>query len=101
MTTTTRTRRGAATAAALATTIAVIAAGPTAAAHPGEFDSGTCAESLTRVWSWPGSLSEPDGQVRFSDAYESYVLRQPPCTSPEAPSPDRHDDDRVGHGDPL
>jgi hypothetical protein len=39
--------------------------------------------------------------VIFSDAYESYVLRQPPCAQPELPSPSVHDDARVGHGDPL
>ena len=86
--------------ASVATAVALSCVVPSvASAHPGEFDSETCAQSLTRVWSWPGTL-EADGLPIFSDAYESYVLRQPPCTLPEQPSPSRRDDSRVGHVDP-
>jgi len=84
----------------VATATGLAWAGSTASAHPGVFDSETCAESLTRVWSWPGPLSA-DGPPVFSDAYESYLLRQPPCALPDRPSPSRSDDSRVGHGLPL
>jgi len=71
----------------------------TASAHPGVFDSETCAASLTRVWSFPGRISdEPRDHVIFSDAYESYVLRQPPCNGePTGSVTPRYDEDQVGH----
>ena len=71
----------------------------TASAHPGVFDSETCAASLTRVWSWPGRISdEPRDRVLFSDAYESYLLRQPPCNGePTGSVTPRYDEDRIGH----
>ena len=91
--------------------------GPGAAtAHPGVFDSETCAASLTRTWFWPGRISdEPGAPVLHSDAYESYLLRQPPCdgtqAAPRPPGPvpapadqppvSSWDTDRAGHGDPL
>jgi len=75
-------------------------AGSTAAsAHPGVYDSETCGASLTRVWSWPGRVSdEPRDHVIFSDAYESYLLRQPPCNGEPTGSPTpSYDRDRIGH----
>jgi hypothetical protein len=71
----------------------------TASAHPGVFDSATCAESLTRVWSHPGRISDqPRDHVIFSDAYESYLLRQPPCNGePTASVTPSYDEDRIGH----
>jgi hypothetical protein len=75
-------------------------AGPTvASAHPGVYDSETCAQSLTRVWFWPGPISD-DGAPVFSDAYESYLLRQRPCDAPPIPVPDPADA-RVGHMFPV
>jgi hypothetical protein len=71
----------------------------TASAHPGTFDSETCAESLTRVWSWPGRIpDEPHDYVIFSDAYESYLLRQPPCNGePTGTVTPSYDEDQIGH----
>jgi hypothetical protein len=72
-----------------------------ASAHPGVYDSETCAQSLTRVWYWPGSIENEDGrQVLFSDAYETHVFQQPPCDAPPDTTP-RFDPDRIGHEFPL
>jgi hypothetical protein len=97
-----RTRRTGVVLATLATVTGVAWATPsTAGAHPGVFDSETCAASLTRVWHFPCSLSdEPDAPQVFSDGYESYVLRQPPCDGTR-PVPASYVPDPVGHGDPL
>ncbi|TFV91550.1 hypothetical protein E4P40_05850 [Blastococcus sp. CT_GayMR20] len=86
---------------ATATALA-LAGSATASAHPGVFDSETCAESLTRVWSWPGSISEePGGHLIFSDAYESYLLRQPPCNGePTGAVTPRYNEDHIGHQHP-
>jgi len=101
--------------ATAATGLAWAGAG-SATAHPGVFDSESCAASLTRVWFWPGRISdEPGAPVLHSDAYESYLLRQPPCdgtrAAPRPPGPvpapttlppvSSWDPDRAGHGDPL
>jgi hypothetical protein len=68
-----------------------------AAAHPGVFDSETCAASLTRVWYWPGEIEVGHGRhVFFSDAYESHLLRQRPCDAPPDTTP-RSDPGRIGH----
>ncbi|WP_324274306.1 hypothetical protein [Blastococcus brunescens] len=99
-TTRSHTRRVTTVVVAVATATGVAWAGPSAAGgHPGVFDSETCAASLTRVWFHPGRLGD-DGPLLFSDAYESYVLRQPPCDATR-PAPSIHDRDRMGHGDPL
>ena len=93
-------RRSTAVAVGLATATALAWAGPTAAsAHPGVYDSETCQQSLTRVWFWPGPISD-DGAPVFSDAYESYLLRQRSCDAPPIPVPDRADS-RVGHAFPV
>jgi hypothetical protein len=100
-TTSIRTRRTVTLLVTVGTAVALAWGVPTSAsAHPGEFDSETCEQSLTRVWHWPGTLGT-GGPVIFSDAYESYVLRQPPCTYPGFAAPSSRDDSRVGHGDPL
>lgn len=74
------TRRTAALTAAFAATACVTAAvliglGPAAADSP--LDVERCADVLEEVTQWPGTLG--DGSTRFSDPYESYVLRQPAC----------------------
>ena len=87
----------------VATTTGLVWAGSTtASAHPGVFDSETCAASLTRVFSWPGRISdEPRDHVIFSDAYESYLLRQPPCNGqPTGTVTPRYDEDGIGHQPP-
>ena len=72
-----------------------------ASAHRGVYDSGTCAESLTRVWDWPGEMQTDSGRiVFFSDSYEGYILRQPPCDVRHMPTP-RWDPSQVGHQDPA
>ena len=84
-----------------ATTGVALAGAPGAAAHPGGYDSETCAASLTRVWYWPGPTETADGDRHvFSDAYELYLLRQPPCDAPPTTTP-RFDPDRIGHELPL
>jgi hypothetical protein len=93
-------QRTAVLAVSVATATGLAWAGSAAAsAHPGVFDSETCAESLTRVWTWPGGISdEPRDHVIFSDAYESYLLRQPPCNGePTATTTPSYDEDGVGH----
>jgi hypothetical protein len=94
-------RRATTVALGSATAVALAWAVPsTASAHPGVYDSETCAQSLTRVWVWPGPISD-DGPPVFSDGYESYLLRQRPCDAPPpVPVPDR-DDSRVGHAFPA
>jgi hypothetical protein len=63
-----------ATATALACTGAT-----TAAADPPWEDFDACANTLARVSVWPGTLG--DGSIHFSDAYDSYLSRQPACSS--------------------
>lgn len=93
-------RRIAATTLGLVTASGLAWAGPSlASAHPGVWDSETCQQSLTRVWFWPGPVSD-DGPPAFSDAYESYVLRQRPCDAPPIQIPPC-DDSQVGHGHPI
>ena len=94
----TRTHRAAVVAGVLAAATGLSLAGSSvAAAHRGAYDSATCEESLTRVWDWPGDFETGSGRiVLFSDAYESHVLRQPPCAAPPDTLP-RHDPGRVGH----
>jgi hypothetical protein len=93
-----RTRRTVTAVAVLAVTAGLSVAGSSAAqAHRGVYDSGTCEESLTRVWDWPGEMETESGRiVLFSDAYEGYVLRQRPCDAPPDTTP-RKDEDKVGH----
>jgi hypothetical protein len=70
---------------AVLTATAVIATGlagalPAGAAAPaGVADPSACAVLLTRVLTWPGGVAPAPGAHRVSDAYESHLLRQPPC----------------------
>src|SRR5215218_7997634 len=74
-----------------------VAGSSTASAHRGVYDSDTCQESITRIWDWPGEMETESGRIVFhSDAYESYILRQPPCSTTHIPTP-RWDPSRVGH----
>jgi len=98
MSATRTTRRLVPTLAVLSVTVGLTVVGSsTASAHRGVYDSDTCQESLTRVWDWPGEIETESGRiVLFSDAYESYILRQPPCSSTHMPTP-RWDPNQVGH----
>jgi hypothetical protein len=63
--------------------VATVVLGPSAAlADPPALDdrTPTCAELLGGVDDWPGT--GPDGEQLFSDAYERYLLSQPPCATP-------------------
>jgi hypothetical protein len=67
---------------AVLTATAVIATGlagalPAGAAGPA--DPGACAALLSQVLTWPGGVAPSPGGHRVSDAYESHLLRQPPC----------------------
>ena len=71
-------RRTAAFAAASAVAATVFfGMGGSAAADPPAMDFDPCSNSLDQVTQWPGTLG--DGSTHFSDAYESYLLRQPAC----------------------
>ena len=98
MSATRTTRRTVPTLAVLSVTIGLTVVGSsTASAHRGVYDSGTCQESLTRVWDWPGEIETESGRIAlFSDAYESYILRRPPCSTTHMPTP-RWDPSQVGH----
>jgi hypothetical protein len=88
-------RRTAAIGLGLAMTAGLVLSTPAvASAHPGVYDSETCAQSLTRVWSWPGERG--DGSLIFSDAYELHLLHERPCDAPPVPVPPRADSE-VGH----
>lgn len=72
------TRRAAALAAAAGITATVLLGlGGPAVADPPAAGFDPCSNSLTKVTQWPGTLG--DGSIRFSDGYESYLLRQPAC----------------------
>ena len=98
MSATRTTRRTVPTLAVLSVTVALTVVGSsTASAHRGVYDSNTCQESLTRIWDWPGEIETDSGRiVLFSDAYESHILRQPPCSTTHMPTP-RWDPSQVGH----
>jgi hypothetical protein len=92
-------RRTAAIGLGLVTTAGLVLSSPAvASAHPGVYDSETCAQSLTRVWYWPGERG--DGSLIFSDAYELHLLHERPCDAPPVQIPLR-DDSRVGHAFPV
>jgi hypothetical protein len=98
----TRSHRTVTAVAVLVVTTGIAVTGSSvASAHRGVYDSGTCGESLTRIWDWPGEMETDSGRiVFFSDAYESYILRQPPCDVTRMPTP-RWDPGQVGHQDPV
>jgi hypothetical protein len=62
---------------ALATSTALMWGGTAAAADPPALND-PCAQLLARAAEWPGDYS--DGSRHVSDAYLSYLLRQPVCT---------------------
>ena len=53
------------------------------------------------MWDWPGEIVDESRRrhVFVSDAYESYILRQPPCDVRHMPTP-RWDPGQVGHQHP-
>ena len=52
-----------------------------ASAEPRPRDTA-CSVLLQRAVAWPGSVSTPQGEVRYvSDAFHSYLLRQPECAA--------------------
>lgn len=76
-----RTTRHAAVATAALSATVLLGLGSTATAdpRPPATDVDPCSSTLARVAQWPGTLG--DGSLRFSDAYELYLLRQPSCTA--------------------
>jgi hypothetical protein len=75
-------QRTAVLAAAVALATGLAAAGPAGAAAPAAVsDPAACAALLTQVLTWPGGVRVPGTPQRFSDAYESHLLRQPPCAA--------------------
>jgi hypothetical protein len=51
-----------------------------ASAAPVSSDPTGCSATLARAAAWPGSFSDRTGTHRISsDAYYSYLLRQPSC----------------------
>src|SRR4051794_1522528 len=94
-----RRRRTAAVLVGLVTATGLAWAVPAgASAHPGVYDSEPCAQSLPRVWFWPGERGE--GSLVFSAAYEPPLLGERPCAAPPVQIPLR-DDSRVGHAFPA
>jgi hypothetical protein len=64
----------------LAATGGLAALGTTAAvAEPPAVIVDPCAELLAQAAVWPGVVAP--GTRHFSDAYESYLSRQPACTT--------------------
>ncbi|NYJ08331.1 hypothetical protein [Petropleomorpha daqingensis] len=49
-------------------------------ADPPGIDPPSCAHTLARVHQWPGTIATSHGTVTLvSDAYDSYLARQPEC----------------------
>ena len=62
----------------LATATGLVLFGTSSAgADPPELNVDPCAQELARAAEWPGGDS--DGTRFFSDAYDSYLSRQPAC----------------------
>lgn len=61
---------------ATATGLSLLGA-PPAGADPPELNVNPCVQELARAAEWPGGDS--DGTRFFSDAYDSYLSRQPAC----------------------
>jgi hypothetical protein len=71
-------RRTTTVAVALATATGLAWGGATsAAADPPALNVDPCAQELAKAAEWPGTDS--DGFRFFSDAYDSYLGRQPAC----------------------
>jgi hypothetical protein len=71
-------RRTATVLFSIATATALTCSGAaTAAADPPGADFDPCANTLAQVTQWPGTLA--DGSTHVSDAYDSYLGRQPAC----------------------
>jgi hypothetical protein len=62
----------------LATAAGLALVGPSSAnADPPALNVDPCVQELARAAEWPGDDS--DGTRFFSDAYDSYLSRQPAC----------------------
>jgi hypothetical protein len=49
-------------------------------ADPPGIDPPSCEQTLQRVHQWPGTMTTSHGTVTLvSDAYDSYLARQPEC----------------------
>lgn len=56
------------------------AVGGIAAADPPALDRDPCSVAIARAGVWPGTLDTHHHQYRLvSDAYDSYLSRQPEC----------------------
>jgi hypothetical protein len=62
---------------ALSTAVVLAWTGP-AAADPPNLNVDPCAQELAKAGQWPGGDSS--GHRYFSDAYDSYLGRQPACS---------------------
>jgi len=70
-------RTAAVTATTAVAAAALFALGGPAAADPPAVDFDPCTNALSHVAQWPGELG--DGSTHYSDAFASYLLRQPAC----------------------
>ena len=56
-----------------------------AAADPPALNQDSCSTTLARAAIWPGTMSDGDSEIRLvSDAFDSYLSRQSPCTTDHA-----------------
>ena len=72
------TRRSVAAGSATVVTGLLLTLGGPAAADPPALDFDPCVNTLERAGQWPGVLS--DGTRLYSDAFDSYLSRQPACS---------------------
>ncbi|HLM06879.1 MAG TPA: hypothetical protein VK402_16995 [Blastococcus sp.] len=72
-------RRTATVVVAFATATGLAWGGVTAQADPPHLNVDPCAELLAEAALWPGEMS--DGTRLHSDAFDSYLSRQPACQS--------------------
>ena len=57
------------------------AASGIAAADPPGLNRDACAVTIAPAGVWPGTIGDDDDQYRLvSDAYDSYLARQPECS---------------------
>lgn len=63
-------------------TVLLAGSGGIAAADPPSLDVDPCAATIAAAGIWPGTAGEGDQAYRLvSDAYDSYLSRQPECTA--------------------